>query len=43
VRIREPDPDQELDARRAQWRQAMATALASDGISKRGVRLLVGQ
>jgi glycerol kinase len=28
VRLWEPDPDPALDARRAQWRQALATALA---------------
>lgn len=28
VRVWEPDPDPELDGRRAQWRQALATALA---------------
>jgi glycerol kinase len=27
VRVWQPDPDPELDARRAQWRQALATAL----------------
>jgi glycerol kinase len=28
VRVWEPDPDPELDARRTQWRQALATGLA---------------